>query len=43
MTGDMDINVHPANTFRLANALIKADKLFDMMVIPGADNRIDSP
>ena len=43
VTGDMDINVHPANTFRLANALIKADKLFDMMVIPGADHSIDSP
>lgn len=43
VTGDMDINVHPANTFRLADALIKADKLFDMMVIPGADHSIDSP
>ena len=43
VTGDMDINVHPANTFRVSNALIKDDKLFDMMVIPGADHSIDSP
>lgn len=38
ITGDVDVNVHPANTFRLANALIKANKRFDMMVIPGADH-----
>lgn len=43
ITGDVDINVHPANTFRLANALIEAGKRFDMMVIPGADHGIDSP
>jgi dipeptidyl aminopeptidase/acylaminoacyl peptidase len=34
-TGDFDSNVHPANTFRLANALIQANKRFDMMVFPG--------
>lgn len=33
--GDFDNNVHPANTFRLADALIKAGKRFDMMVLPG--------
>lgn len=38
ITGDMDNNVHPASTFRLANALIKAGKHFDMFVIPGADH-----
>ncbi|MDR2282306.1 MAG: S9 family peptidase [Sphingobacterium sp.] len=38
ITGDVDINVHPANTFRLANALIKANKYFDMMVLPGKDH-----
>lgn len=43
ITGDMDINVHPANTFRLADALIKAGKRFDMMVIPGADHGLESP
>ncbi|MBN2415402.1 DPP IV N-terminal domain-containing protein [bacterium] len=34
-TGDIDNNVHPANTFRLAKALIKANKRFDMFVFPG--------
>jgi dipeptidyl-peptidase-4 len=34
-TGDMDNNVHMANTMRLAEALIKADKRFDMFVLPG--------
>lgn len=38
ITGDMDINVHPAHTFRLAAALIKANKRFDMMVLPGKDH-----
>lgn len=35
VTGDMDNNVHPANTLRLVNALIKANKRFDFMVMPG--------
>ncbi|HEV3139500.1 MAG TPA: prolyl oligopeptidase family serine peptidase [Vicinamibacterales bacterium] len=34
-TGDIDNNVHPANTLRMADALIKANKRFDMLVIPG--------
>ncbi len=34
-TGDIDDNVHPANTLRLVDALIKANKRFDMLVIPG--------
>jgi len=34
-TGDYDNNVHPANTMRLADALIKANKRFDMMIFPG--------
>jgi dipeptidyl aminopeptidase/acylaminoacyl peptidase len=33
--GDMDNNVHPAGTVRLVNALIKANKRFDFMVMPG--------
>ncbi|WP_457651750.1 DPP IV N-terminal domain-containing protein [Rhodocaloribacter sp.] len=33
--GDIDNNVHPANTIRLANALIKAGKRFDFMIMPG--------
>jgi len=35
MTGDMDNNVHPGNTIRLANALMKANKRFDFYVVPG--------
>ncbi len=34
-TGDIDNNVHPANTLRLIDALIKANKRFDMIVLPG--------
>lgn len=34
-TGDMDDNVHMANTMRLADALIKANKRFDMFILPG--------
>ena len=32
ITGDIDNNVHPGNTYRLADALIKANKRFDFMV-----------
>ena len=35
VTGDMDKNVHPANTLRMVDALIKAKKNFDMIVLPG--------
>jgi dipeptidyl-peptidase 4 len=35
VTGDIDNNVHPANTYRLADALIKANKRFDFLIIPG--------
>ena len=34
-TGDMDNNVHPGGTIRLANALIKANKRFDFILLPG--------
>jgi dipeptidyl-peptidase 4 len=33
--GDMDNNVHPAGTIRLANALIEANKRFDFFLMPG--------
>ncbi len=36
VTGDMDKNVNPAHTYRMAQALIEAGKDFDMLVIPGA-------
>lgn len=35
MTGDVDNNVHPANTIRVANALMKAGKRFEFVIIPG--------
>ena len=35
MTGDYDNNVHPSNTFRVVDALIKANKRFDLLVLPG--------
>ena len=34
-TGDIDNNVHPGLTIRMANALIKANKRFDFFVFPG--------
>lgn len=33
--GDIDNNVHPGNTLRLANTLIRANKRFDMLILPG--------
>ncbi len=35
VTGDMDNNVHPANTTRVIDALIRANKRFDMLFLPG--------
>jgi dipeptidyl aminopeptidase/acylaminoacyl peptidase len=34
-SGDIDNNVHPANTIRMANALIRANKRFDLVLLPG--------
>ncbi|MGD8726851.1 MAG: DPP IV N-terminal domain-containing protein [Gemmatimonadales bacterium] len=34
-TGDIDNNVHPGNTYRMAEALIKANKRFDFFIFPG--------
>ncbi len=34
-TGDLDNNVHPGGTIRLANALMRANKRFDFFVYPG--------
>jgi len=35
VTGDIDNNVNPANTIRVVNALIKANKRFDFVLLPG--------
>jgi len=34
VTGDIDNNVHPGATIRMANELIKANKRFDFMLLP---------
>lgn len=33
--GEIDNNVHPANTMRLVDALVKANKRFEMLILPG--------
>jgi dipeptidyl aminopeptidase/acylaminoacyl peptidase len=38
IVGEMDTNVPPESTFRLADALIKADKDFDLLVRPGQNH-----
>ncbi len=41
--GEMDDNVHPASTMRLVDALIKADKSFDMLIVPGTNHGLGVP
>jgi dipeptidyl aminopeptidase/acylaminoacyl peptidase len=38
MVGEMDTNVDPASTMQVVNALIKADKDFELVVFPGANH-----
>lgn len=33
--GELDTNVDPSSTFQVVNALMKADKKFDLLVVPG--------
>ena len=33
--GDIDENVHPGNTLRVVDALIRSNKRFDMLLLPG--------
>ena len=35
VTGDIDNNVNPANTIRVVDALIRANKRFDLLILPG--------
>jgi dipeptidyl aminopeptidase/acylaminoacyl peptidase len=35
VVGEMDTNVDPASTLQVVNALIKADKKFDLLFVPG--------
>jgi dipeptidyl aminopeptidase/acylaminoacyl peptidase len=41
IVGETDHNVDPASTMQVVNALIKADKDFDLLVIPNADHGED--
>lgn len=43
VSGDVDDNVPWASTLRLTDALVKAGKRFDMMVLPGMDHSVWSP
>jgi len=36
IVGELDRNVDPASTMQVADALIRANKDFDLIVIPGA-------
>jgi dipeptidyl aminopeptidase/acylaminoacyl peptidase len=36
LVGEMDTNVDPASTMQVVNALIKADKDFEMLYVPGS-------
>ena len=40
MVGEMDTNVDPASTMQVVNALIKANKDFELLVVPGADHGV---
>jgi dipeptidyl aminopeptidase/acylaminoacyl peptidase len=43
IVGEMDSNVPPESTLRFADALIRARKDFDLLVVPGADHGIRGP
>jgi dipeptidyl aminopeptidase/acylaminoacyl peptidase len=43
IVGEMDTNVPPESTFRFADALIKARKDFEYLVVPGADHGVRGP
>jgi dienelactone hydrolase len=38
VVGELDTNVDPASTMQVVNALVKANKTFDLLVIPGAEH-----
>ena len=43
IVGELDRNVDPASTLQVVNALIKADKDFDLLLIPGGGHGIGGP
>jgi dipeptidyl aminopeptidase/acylaminoacyl peptidase len=40
LVGELDENVDPSSTFQVANALIKANKTFDLFVFPNGDHSV---
>jgi dipeptidyl aminopeptidase/acylaminoacyl peptidase len=38
VVGELDTNVDPASTMQVVSALVKADKTFDLLVIPGENH-----
>jgi dipeptidyl-peptidase 4 len=40
MEGELDHNVDPASTMQVVNALVKADKRFEVVVVPGAGHGV---
>lgn len=43
VTGESDQNVNPSGTYRMADALIKANKEFDLLVLPGQSHTYEEP
>ena len=43
VTGEVDNNVHPANTFRVANELILQGKDFDLLLLPNQGHAYEGP
>jgi dipeptidyl aminopeptidase/acylaminoacyl peptidase len=43
MHGDMDDNVHPANTIQLVDELIKANRTFDLIIAPNRNHGLNEP
>lgn len=43
VTGEVDQNVHPAQTLRLVNALILKNKDFDMLILPNQGHHYEGP
>jgi hypothetical protein len=40
IVGEMDTNVDPASTMQVVNSLVKANKDFDLLVVPGANHGV---
>lgn len=43
LVGELDTNVDPSSTLQVVHALIKANKVFDLLVIPGANHTNGGP